>query len=68
MNDFKVGDKVHRFYTAEPAFIYGPGQHREEGVVIHESFEWEGRSWVAVKWRHSQFPDLSAAESVRRSE
>ena len=59
---FKKGDRVFRFYTAEPAFIYGGGRNQENGVVIADPFEWDGKVWVPVKWEFSPHPDLARAD------
>lgn len=61
---FTKGQTVYRYYTAEPAFIYGTGKCQEQGVVLGPPIEWNGFLWIPVKWQHSQAPDLSHEKQV----
>lgn len=55
----KKGDRVYRYYSCEPAFIYGGGRHREEGVVIDDPFDHKNKLLVAVEWDCFPHPDPS---------
>lgn len=61
---FVKGQKVCRYYTAEPAFIYGKGRIKEDGIVLGDPVEWDGELWVPVKWQCSICPDLSLGANV----
>lgn len=60
----KNGDKVFRYYTCEPSFIYGSSRQKEYGEVIGDPIEWNGGSWVPVKWEYNLTPSLSLEQSM----
>lgn len=68
MSKFTKGQRVFRYYTCEPSFIYGSGRQKEEGEVIGEPIEFEGRKWVPVKWlyeyRRNGHPSLDLESSI----
>ena len=66
---FKIGQKVFRYYTAEPAFIYGSGRMKEEGEVIGPPLLWNGLVWWPVAWQYANgHPDLTSEGSIHTAE
>lgn len=62
---FAKGQKVYRYYTCEPAFLYGGGKHRENGEVIGDTIEWDGGRWVPVIWEYAgNYPSLNLESNV----
>ncbi len=53
-----TGRKIYRYYTCEPAFIYGSGKSRENGVIIGDPVEFEGKRYWPVKWQFQHHPSL----------
>ena len=60
----KKGDKVFRYYSCEPAIIYGSGKVKEAGEVIGDPIDWKGIIWIPIKWQYSQGPSLDAVCNI----
>ena len=46
-----AGQKVYQEFTAEPAFLYGGGEGKSEGVIVDDlEFAIAGDTWVHVLW------------------
>ena len=62
---FAKGDKVFRYYIAEPSYIYGNSRHQEKGVVLGDPVEYDGKLWIPVKWEYSNgYPSLALVENI----